>query len=286
MSYGRRERAFICPTELCAGQQHAVVDSCYLRPVGHRLRFAVQSQQVATASISGLLRRGGPSSIPWLVTAIVVDAIKRVLRARRDTHVGIEVLKGLPPFTDGDPSSTVAVITRSSSSLTPCLHLGPDAIDSRPRHPMRCQRCGRATPSSFTRYFTPEAPATAAEPTTEVRSSNRPLVTAGAPTKPPSNVIPSILLRDHNEPPEPLAGEIDGISRPSSFVSNGAVTTFLGAEVRLRRGGLTQPDGDCLPATTAGYGDLRHGYLKSSSRKVYHKHAGMLRAVVTNGEAD
>lgn len=110
-------------------------------PLGQRQRDAIVGQQTGIrirATIQRLDILSRPSAIFWAIGAVVVDAIDAVLRRRTHPHVGVEVLEGLPPVTDGDAAPAVMREVLMPWRKATSTHPDPDLVFGyRFREPMR-----------------------------------------------------------------------------------------------------------------------------------------------------
>src|SRR5215210_4880950 len=66
------------------------VDAGSLGPLYDQERFAVPGDRLVVAGIARLLAPCGPANVPGRVIAVVVDAVKRVLRRGAPSYVGQE----------------------------------------------------------------------------------------------------------------------------------------------------------------------------------------------------
>src|SRR5689334_3126363 len=67
-------------------------------PFGKCFPFAIKNDVSRNSPIVGLLSLCGPPAVARFVIAIVINAVERVSRGWRSTHVGIESLERRLPF--------------------------------------------------------------------------------------------------------------------------------------------------------------------------------------------
>lgn len=84
---------------------------------------------MATPTVVGLLRICRPATIPWLIVAVIILSVNRMLRRGARPHIGVEVLKAMSPaLANSDSSATVVrkvLLFRSSAARN---HLLPNGI--------------------------------------------------------------------------------------------------------------------------------------------------------------
>jgi hypothetical protein len=114
-----------------SGTNSAVAQTEAIAPLGDRHGLTVVRGKYVCPTIAGLFRARSPSAVARLVVTIVVNAIDGVLDARSGSHVGKEVLKGVPSLTDRDASTTVVWPSR-------LLRVGASRSHGRPRPILRC----------------------------------------------------------------------------------------------------------------------------------------------------
>lgn len=118
-----RRHASTKPVVECAAR-----DAERFQPNGQRLGLSVDRDAPVARRVPVLLFPGSPTAVLGLVVAIVVYAVKRVLRAWTTSHVFEEALERAPAVTDGDPSASVAVEEPMLRVSAPEEHLGPCLI--------------------------------------------------------------------------------------------------------------------------------------------------------------
>src|SRR4051812_42634931 len=104
--------------------------------LGKRCLHAVEFDVERWAPIARLLLDRGPTAIPRLIAAIVVDALDRHAR-RALPHIGEEGVEALPALAHGDAAARVgreAVMARLSASGS---HADPRLPRARLRHTVR-----------------------------------------------------------------------------------------------------------------------------------------------------
>lgn len=95
----------------------------------------------ARPAISGLLFHRSPSTVAWLVSPVIVDALDGQ-SGRAISHVGVESLKRLPPIANANASRPI-VFGLNVVGLAPSADSLPRAPLSRGAFPVR-RRCGRS----------------------------------------------------------------------------------------------------------------------------------------------
>jgi hypothetical protein len=78
-----------------------------------------------------------PAAVARFVIAVIVDAVKGVLRGRARTHVGQEVFKGRPPLTDFDTPASVVVEEFTGRFFAPPSDVLPATVLWGPSRPGR-----------------------------------------------------------------------------------------------------------------------------------------------------
>ena len=100
-------------------------------PLGDAQRFTVESDMSIRPAVSGLFDRRRPAAVARLVVAVVVDAIKLVLRRRFRPHVCKKVSeagKPEPPIANLDAASPVAVVAIVAPIETAATHGRPRLV--------------------------------------------------------------------------------------------------------------------------------------------------------------
>jgi hypothetical protein len=86
-------------------------------------------QKIRRSSVDGLFLLGGPSHVAWLVVALVVDAIQRMLCAWAGTDMSEERREIMDPcVTHPNASAAIASVGLVSDAETSLFHLGPCAV--------------------------------------------------------------------------------------------------------------------------------------------------------------
>jgi hypothetical protein len=101
----------VCHAFVNSGANHMAANAKVVRPLGNRLRFAVDGDSVVCSPVVGLLLSGSPSAI---FKAIFFGAIKPVKRHACWSwpHISDKVFKAVkPPGTHRNPQSTVVLKT-------------------------------------------------------------------------------------------------------------------------------------------------------------------------------
>lgn len=143
-------RAWSCQRPLCIPMQCANTLSyqtrrnavCF-RPLGQTFCFSIKHNHDIPASIPHLLTACSPHAIFWAIGAVVVFALKRMLRAWPLSHVGKKLLKRVPPRVYGNPTPSIIREGEFIRIFTPHVHTGPRipggstgiAVSSRKKHP-------------------------------------------------------------------------------------------------------------------------------------------------------
>src|SRR2546423_1848549 len=79
--------------------------------------------QLGGRGVLRLLVASGPTAIPGLVAAVVVDAIDGMFGRRLASHVGEECWEAVrPTFAHGDPASAIAIGARMHVACAALLH--------------------------------------------------------------------------------------------------------------------------------------------------------------------
>lgn len=94
-----------------------------------------ERHQSVRPGVSGLLTASGPSAIGRTVASVVVDPIKRMLRARSNAQVSKKRLERITPFRADSDAATAVVLEhpmRWAEATRP--HRCPDAIFERSGH--------------------------------------------------------------------------------------------------------------------------------------------------------
>lgn len=99
------DRAFITPSPAAASDDLIWTDSVGLSPLSQAFGSAVERNHSVASRIAGLLKSSGPAHITRLVMAVVVDAVKAVLRRRFAAYDIEEVL--IRVESELNPSATV-----------------------------------------------------------------------------------------------------------------------------------------------------------------------------------
>jgi len=90
------------------------------------------------APIARLLLWRRPATIARFIVAIIVDAVNRVLRSRRKSHVSKKCFKGLSPTTtDANTSAPIIRVRRSRLGMATAFHRTPYVVNRRVRHTVR-----------------------------------------------------------------------------------------------------------------------------------------------------
>src|SRR3990167_6582633 len=84
-----------------------VVDS---RPLSQMFYFSINADRLVLYCVGTLFQAGCPSAITRLVITVIVDAFERMIGRWFRPHVGYKISEFLPPFTDANTTTTVAVI--------------------------------------------------------------------------------------------------------------------------------------------------------------------------------
>jgi len=85
----------------------------FFSPINKKLRLTVERYRLAVAAVARLLNVGSPSYISGFIVAVVIDAVKAVLRRWRFSDIGKEVFKRVAPaLTDAYATPTIIAIFR------------------------------------------------------------------------------------------------------------------------------------------------------------------------------
>lgn len=125
---GSQQSTLHAPAMLQTPSQGSLLNACFFGPGDKRHGSSRECQQMVPPRISTLLSWRSPSAVLARVGTVVVDAINAVLRRGARPHVGIEVLKGLPPLADGDAATAVPRKFTIPGIQAPLPHAGPDAV--------------------------------------------------------------------------------------------------------------------------------------------------------------
>ena len=90
----------------------------------------------SATSISRLLQWRGPVAIIRLIVAIIFAPIDRVCHAWAWPHIGKEITKIIPPFTDPDPARPIIREVWTRWRITSKSHLKPNRVFGRARASM------------------------------------------------------------------------------------------------------------------------------------------------------
>lgn len=98
-------------------------------PVFQTHSFTVEREQASLNSVVLLLLSCAPFAVVWLIVAIAVYSVQRVLNTWPWPHVFQKIKKRLsPPFADSDSSSTVPMITSGIGVAASRLHHFPGMV--------------------------------------------------------------------------------------------------------------------------------------------------------------
>lgn len=100
----------------------------FSHPSDDWLRAPVDREQPIAPSVERLLRPGLPANVAWFVSFTVVDPTERVVRTRFSAHVLEKQGIVFPPFTDRDPSVTVARPVLTLLRPAPLPHAAPGDV--------------------------------------------------------------------------------------------------------------------------------------------------------------
>jgi hypothetical protein len=119
----RRERSFYRPTAFDPAFDNLSAKPGTLSPIGQNERFALEAETTVVAPVSALLPSCRPATVAGFIASIIIDAVKRVPRARPWSHVGKESIEALAPsLTDADASSPIVLEAVGSGVFTPLDH--------------------------------------------------------------------------------------------------------------------------------------------------------------------
>ena len=106
------------------------LDAGYIRPFGKGLRLVADANLEIIGPVVLLLFHRGPTAIGWLVIPIWVNAIDRMFRGWRWSHIGQEgCVIFVPSVANFDASTSVNLIIGIGSQVTPLPHRFPDMVE-------------------------------------------------------------------------------------------------------------------------------------------------------------
>lgn len=109
----------------------------HFRPLSKRPRLAVECQQTVCPRVSRLFFLRCPAAISWFVIAVVVDAVKAVLRRRTQAHIRNEQLKIMPPLADSYAAPPVPLVLLRGRSVATVKHVPPNSVFGSAFHSVR-----------------------------------------------------------------------------------------------------------------------------------------------------
>lgn len=124
-----RERALDRPRRPHALQQRLGKDTRPCGPLTDGERLAVIGQAMIIALVVSLFGASGPTDISRSVGAVVVDAIKRVVGSRPQSHIVQKQLERVAPFlAHRDPTTAIVREIRTVRVVAPSLGVAPCAV--------------------------------------------------------------------------------------------------------------------------------------------------------------
>ena len=85
------------------------------------------SMKAVRSAVFSLFASSRPTTVGWLVIAVVIEAIKGMKRAWAAPHVGDEIDVSRPAFTASNAASTVSFVGFTSWVVAPLAHTAPDS---------------------------------------------------------------------------------------------------------------------------------------------------------------
>jgi hypothetical protein len=177
--------------------QSGVAQPQNLTPPDDSMGLSPVRDHHATPPVAGLLLISSPYTVVWGVPFIVILSLYRMLGCRWVSHVLIEVFeRAYPPFTYGDPHSTVPAITAYVRVKAPIFHVLPGSVHL---------GAGLAMSAPVPTHPAPARP----RPTPgEISSHDCGVVSAFAFTEPQAPVLIGTGLEKHSQLTEPLTCKI------------------------------------------------------------------------------
>lgn len=127
------------------GMKRSYCNSGISCPLCQQLSFAIKSIRLAVSSIFLLFRSSRPLNISWLIIAIIVNAINRVLFGRSKTYIIKEGIKRISPLVTYFYSATSIIFKGSSFQIiTTSRHTYPGIPFFSPCHSMSSSIYSRA----------------------------------------------------------------------------------------------------------------------------------------------
>lgn len=156
MSLHGDEKLFFWPSGMNSPKNRLMAYAAKIRCFfgAHGQAFVIDQDVVAF--IAALLDMSSPPAIIRTIWAVIVDAVQRVRRGWRGSHVCKEVGKVIPALTDRDSASTVPSIRRRMNVIAAMAHVHPNSkfAADRPIGRLTVLRLG------FDNRRKPKAPAT------------------------------------------------------------------------------------------------------------------------------
>lgn len=116
------------------------------RPFAHCGLAPEGLQTTIAPPIICLLHHCRPPAIAGLIVAVDLIAFEGELGTRSRTHVGQEILEGIPPLTNRDSSAAIVLECQGVRIVAARFHRGPDSMLRESRESMRTIRIACALP--------------------------------------------------------------------------------------------------------------------------------------------
>ncbi len=136
MFHRRSKYAFDRPTTAQATANRETGNSSGFAPVGYAHRFTVMCQQAVVSRIATLLRTCGPAAIRWLVVAVVVKSVKRMVIGAWP-HVTPKRFERLPAWAHYYAACAIKTVLGVLWIGTTLSHLLPHLVFRQRRYPSR-----------------------------------------------------------------------------------------------------------------------------------------------------
>lgn len=107
----RREQFSSRPARFYPSFKCAVIKPCFYGPIHHTESFSVNGDHIISASISCLIERSIPNAVIRTIASVIINPLNGMFRRRARPHVGVEIFKLGPTFTDGNTPAAVTTIS-------------------------------------------------------------------------------------------------------------------------------------------------------------------------------
>jgi len=174
-------------------------NACNSSPLSNRHALALELQEMIVPFVVALFFAGSPTTIFWLIIAVVIFSFNSVFICRWISHIRKKVYERFSPmFTNENPACAVIFPRWITWCITALDHAGPDTIDLCLSHPM-CFIC----PWKFAHSAT----AASCSFGSQTSHKNMTRFSTIALTKPINKSLASSKTLG-NEPPESSSGEV------------------------------------------------------------------------------